>query len=392
MTRTGLDRWRADGFADIQGQRIGLVANQASVDRHLDHALDLITGAGVRVVALFGPQHGLAGQTQDNMIEWEGRPEEGPMRVHSLYGAVRRPTPEMLAGIDRLVIDLQDVGARYYTFVWTACLALEACAEAGVPVTVLDRPNPIGSTVEGPVLETGYESFVGGHPVPIRHGMTLGEVVALYARDRVPAADLTVVACEGDANPTDWRETGLPWIPPSPNMPTPETALVYPGGCLLEGTNLSEGRGTCRPFETFGAPFLPADPFAAALNRLGLPGVRFRPVEFVPTFNKHRGKLCGGAFLHVIDPLAFRPVLSYVAVIQETIRLSGLHEAEAGAGETFQTDSPEVDLPGFTWKLPPYEYVRDRMPIDILFGNGWMRPLVQSLAPLDEIRRRMDID
>ncbi len=383
MVLTGLDVLAREGFGRLRGRRVGLVCNPASVSRGLDHALDLMLGAGVDVVAAFGPQHGLVGSTQDNMIEWEGgRDARTGVPVHSLYGEVRRPTPEMLAGLDLLVVDLPDVGSRYYTFVWTACLCLEACAEAGVEVLVLDRPNPLGSAVEGPVLEPAFASFVGLHPVPTRHGLTIGGVARLFARERgLPRPGVVKIEGEGEAPP---------WISPSPNMPTLDTAFVYPGGCLLEGTNLSEGRGTCRPFETVGAPFLPAYPFAEALNALDLPGVRFRPVEFEPTFNKHAGRLCGGVFVHVLDRAAFRPVLAYVAVLQEAIRLSGFHEAGGSAGETFRTDSPEVALPGFAWKLPPYEYVRDRAPIDLLFGNAWMRPLVQGLAPLGEIRDRMD--
>lgn len=370
MTRTGLDRLAAQNFARLKGKRVGLLSHPAGVTCDLRPAADLMHAANVDLVALFGPQHGLVGSTQDNMVEWEGgnRDPRTGARVHSLYGEVRKPTPEMLAGLDLLVIDLMDVGARYYTFVWTACLCIEACAENGVEVLILDRPNPLGRAVEGPVLDPHYSSFVGLHPVPTRHGKTLGEIATGYARDKdLPAPE--IVACE-DWDGGYWDATGLPWIAPSPNMPTLDTAIVYPGACLLEGTNLSEGRGTCRPFETLGAPFLQAHPFAEALNALNLPGAHFRPVEFEPTFNKHAGKLCGGVFVHVTDREAFRPVLTYTLLLREAIRQTGLHTAEGDTGDRFRTDSPEVALPGFAWKLPPYEYVWDRRPIDLLFGNG----------------------
>lgn len=382
MTQTGLSRLRTEGFARLRGRRVGLVCHPASVDRDFVHVLDLMLAHSVDVRAVFGPQHGLMGQTQDNMIEWEGG-GHGAIPTYSLYGAVRRPTPEMLAGLDVLVIDLQDVGARYYTFVWTACECLEACAAAGVEVLILDRPNPIGRAVEGPVLEPEYRSFVGGHSIPVRHGMTVGEIARRYRADRGVDVELTVIEAVGEGR-------DLPWIPPSPNMPTRETALVYAGGCLLEGTNLSEGRGTCRPFEMFGAPFLNARTFADGLNGFGLAGAHFRPVEFEPTFNKHAGRTCGGAFLHVTDSERFRPVLTFLAVLQVAMAQSGLHATDAPDSDRFRTDSPEVGLPGFAWKRPPYEYVYDRLPFDILIGNGWVRAILEGGADLGEIRERMD--
>ena len=249
---TGLDRLVAEDFARLRGPRLGLLVNQASVDRHYRHALDLMLGAGLDLRALFGPQHGLWGHTQDNMVEWEGGRFRG-LALHSLYGAHREPTPAMLEGLDRVVIDVFDVGARYYTFVWSMALTIRACARAGVPVTVLDRPNPInGVDTEGPVLEEGYESFVGRFAgLPIRHGMTAGEIARWLGFDGVE-----VVEVAGWDRSLYGDETGAPWAMPSPNMPTVDTAVVYPGGCLLEATNLSEGRGTTHPFETFGAPWL----------------------------------------------------------------------------------------------------------------------------------------
>ncbi len=386
MTLTGLDALASRDFDRLRGRKVGLLCNPSSVTRDLDHALDLMVAAGVDLVAVFGPQHGLVGSTQDNMIEWEGgRDTRTGLRVHSLYGEVRKPTPEMLEGIDLLVIDLPDVGARYYTFVWTACLALEAAKERGIDALVLDRPNPIGGAVEGPVLEPEFSSFVGLHPVPTRHGLTLGEIARTFA----DYEGLSIEPVQGWTREMPHEATGLPWIAPSPNMPTLDTAWVYPGGCLLEATNLSEGRGTCRPFETFGAPFLDAYRFADALNKRGLPGARFRPVEFEPTFNKHRGKLCGGAFLHVLDRAAFHPVLTYIAILQEAILQSGLHEPAQRNRDRFVADSEESELPGFAWKAAPYEYVWDRRPIDILFGNAWLAPLVESNAPLSAIEARM---
>jgi uncharacterized protein YbbC (DUF1343 family) len=319
----------------------------------LAHAAELFRAAlGPGLVRLFGPQHGILGQTQDNMVEWRSfRDPETGLECVSLYGEHRRPTPEMLDGLDLLVVDLQDVGARYYTFTWTTLLCMRSAAEAGIEVLVLDRPNPIGAERrEGPVLDLGFESFVGMAEVPARHGLTAGEMARLgNAR---AGCRLEVVAMEGYRRSMDYAATGLPWVMPSPNMPAPETALVYPGMCLLEGTMLSEGRGTTRPFEIFGAPFVEPRKLIQRLDALRLPGVFFRPLWFEPAFQKHAGKLCGGAQLHVTDRGAFRPVLTAVAVL-------------SAVRELWPRE--------FAWKPPPYEYETERLPIDILAGTDRLR-------------------
>lgn len=365
---TGLDRIVAQDFSPLRGQRLGLLVNQASVDRSYRHAIDLFLAAGLDLRTLFGPQHGLWGHTQDNMVEWEGGRYRG-MTLHSLYGEHREPTPAMLEGLDRVVIDIFDVGSRYYTFVWSMTLTIRACARENIPVTILDRPNPInGVDTEGPVLEEGFESFVGRFAgLPIRHAKTAGEIARWLGFQNIE-----VVEVEGWDRSLYGDETGAPWAMPSPNMPTVDTAVVYPGACLLEATNLSEGRGTTRPFETFGAPFLDGWKMAEALR--DLPGCVLRPLEFQPTFNKYRGQVCSGCFVHVTDRRQFRPVEAYLRIIQEAIRQTGLHDAsQLPITETFVHEAAETRLPGFAWRQPPYEYEFERMPFDILIGNGQTR-------------------
>lgn len=389
---TGLDLLRRNDFAALKGKRVGLVCNQASISRDIRHALDLFLEAGLEIKSVYGPQHGLFGHTQDNMIEWEGTldPRTG-LRVYSLYGENRQPTPAMLEGIEELVVDLPDVGARYYTFIWTMALCMRACEPLAIPVTVLDRPNPIGGErVEGTVLQMGFDSFVGHYPLPMRHGMTMGEIARYLRATYFPNLDLKIIETQGWERGMYGDQTGLPWAMPSPNMPTVDTAVVYPGGCLLEATNLSEGRGTTRPFEIFGAPYLDSWRFADALNQMDLPGCVCRPLPFEPTFNKHVGRLCGGCQLHVTSREDFEPVLAYVAIMQEAIRQSGLHDAShLEQRPDFVADSEEMRLPGFAWRNPPYEYVHDRSPMDILAGNDWLRPAISNLKPLKEIRERM---
>ena len=358
---TGLDVLVEHDFAPLRGRRVGLLCHPASVDGRLRHAATLLRAApGADLRCLFGPQHGLRGETQDNMVEWRGfaDPATG-LPAYSLYGEHRKPTAAMLADLDLLVIDLQDVGARYYTFIWTMLLCLEACAEQGKAVLVLDRPNPLGDAREGNVLDPAYRSFVGLEPLPMRHGLTIGELARLFRRRRGLDVDLTVIGCRG-LDPGAWfDETGLPWVLPSPNMPTLDTAAVYPGMCLLEGTELSEGRGTTRPFEIFGAPWLVPERLADRLAGDDLPGVQVRPLHFEPTFQKHRGRLCGGLQLHVTDRRAFRPVLTAVAVLCATRAL-------------WPDD--------FRWKEPPYEYETVKPPIDILAGGRGLREGVDAGA------------
>lgn len=333
---------------------MGLIHHPASVTSALEPTARELLARGFDLRTLFGPQHGARGEKQDNMVEsdhfrdpWTGLP------CHSLYGEVRKPTPEMLEGLDVVLFDLQDVGVRVYTFVWTMALAMEACAEAGVRFVVLDRPNPIGGVVrEGPVLRAGFESFVGLHPIPLRHGLTCGELARWLDRERGIGCELEVVPCDGWRRDSRWPETGLPWVMPSPNLPTPDSCEVYPGMVLLEGTNLSEGRGTTRPFELFGAPFLDPNELAEALGSGLGDGVVLRPSHFEPTFQKHAGVTCGGGQLHVTDPKAFRPVRAAVAI---------LCAAREVAGEDFR------------WREPPYEYETEKLPIDILWGHDGLR-------------------
>jgi len=357
--RTGLDVLVADRARQLRGRRVGLLAHPASVDRRLRHAVPLLHAAlGPDLRALFGPQHGLRGETQDNMIEWEGyRDPQTGLPVWSLYGEHRRPTPAMLEGLDVLVVDLQDVGARYYTFVWTLLLCLEACAEAAVAVLVLDRPNPIGGAVQGNVLDPAYRSFVGLAPIPMRHGLTLGELGRWLVRERGLDVEYGVVPLQGWRRTSSFEATGLPWVLPSPNLPTVDTAVVYPGACLLEGTLLSEGRGTTRPFEILGAPWLDPAALLDAVPPAALPGCVLRPLHFQPTFQKHAGELCGGVQVHVTDRGAFRPVLTYVALLAAIGRLW-----------------PDR----FAWKQPPYEYEHQKLPIDILAGGPELRACVEA--------------
>ncbi len=320
---TGLEVLRSRGFADLRGKRVGLVTNGSGVDRELRSTADLLAGAdGVELKAIFAPEHGFRGaleagaQVADQLDPATGVP------VHSLYGAVRSPTPEMLQGIDVLVYDIQDVGARTYTYLSTLRGCLEAAAEKGIEAWVLDRPDPLGgAATEGPVLEERFESFVGPHTIPLRYGMTAGEFARMVNEERRIGARLRVVPLRGWRRGMTFAESGLPWVPPSPNIPTADTCLLFPGFVLLEGTNLSEGRGTTRPFKLFGAPWLDARSAARELSRLDLPGVHFRATEFTPSDSKHRGAVCGAVEVHVTDPSAFRAGLTAVAVLSVVHRL-----------------------------------------------------------------------
>ncbi len=302
----------------MKGKRVGLITNSAGVDSRLRPTAQLLAGAdGVQFAALFAPEHGLAGSlAAGERVEDRRDPVTG-VPVHSLYGKTRRPTAEMLRGIDVLIYDLQDVGARPYTYLSTLVGALESARAAGIELWVLDRPDPLGGrAIDGPVLDRKFESFVGPHAVPLRHAMTPGEFARLVNEERGIGARLRVVAMEGWRRGMAWEETGLPWVAPSPNIPTPATCHVYPGFVLIEGTNLSEGRGTTRPFHLFGAPWLDGRAVAEWLNLSGLAGVAFRAVEFTPTDSKHRGALCGGVEVHVLDPAAFRAAAAVVEVLR----------------------------------------------------------------------------
>ena len=371
---TGSARLTAHLGARTAGRRIGLVANPASLDADYRHVVDVAASApGVALTALFGPQHGFRSDVQDNMIETDhARHPRLGVPVYSLYGETRTPTPAMLSELDLLVIDLQDVGTRVYTYIHTMTNCLQACAAAEVPVVVCDRPNPIGgAAVEGPVLQPGFESFVGLFPIPLRHGLTIGELARLCNEAFGLGASVEVLPVAGWRRHLYHDETGLPWVLPSPNLPTLDSAVVYPGMVLLEGTNLSEGRGTTRPFEIAGAPWLDAHRLAEAMNGLGLPGVWFRPAEFQPTFQKHAGETCGGCQIHVTDRAAFRPVLTAVAFLQVCRRL---------------------DPDRFAWREPPYEYEAVIPPIDILFGSDALRRSLDEDEPYTAIAEEWQAD
>jgi len=353
----------------LDGQRVGIVCNPASVDSELRHIADrLLAHPRARLAAIFGPQHGFRSDVQDNMIETpHGADEVRRVPVYSLYSDTREPTADMLRDLDVLVIDLQDVGVRIYTYIYTMANCLKAARRHGVKVIVCDRPNPIdGVDVEGMVLVPGFESFVGMYPIPMRHGMTIAEVARLFNEHFGIGADLDVVTMEGWRREMYFDATGLTWIMSSPNIPTADTTLVYPGTVLFEGAIISEGRGTTRPFELVGAPWIVAERFADAMNRRELPGVLFRPVVFEPTFHKHARERCGGCQIHVRDRRTFRPVESAVALL-----------------EAFRAADPAR----FGWRQPPYEYEHERLPIDVLAGSPQLREQLERGVPAGEIAR-----
>ena len=373
MVKTGLDVLLAEKLHLLRGRRVGLVTNPTGVTSDLESTVDVLHRApGVQLAALFGPEHGFRASAPDGVAVASGRDRRTGLPVHSLYGPTKKPTPEMLAGLDVLVFDLQDCGARFYTYTWTLRYCLEAAAENRLPLLVLDRPNPIGGeAVEGPVLDRRFASFVGDWPIPIRHGLTLGELATLF--NRTIGADLTVVRMQGWQRAMWFDDTGLPWVLPSPNLPTLEAATVYPGTCLVEGTNLSEGRGTSRPFEFVGAPWIDgASDLALALNTLRLPGVRFRPVAFAPTTSKHSGSTCGGVQVHVLDRQAFRPVETGVYLLATIQRL----------------------YPGdFRWLLSSWEGRPPEAPSCLTSRNGGhdgASPHIDLLAGTDRLRQAID--
>ena len=394
----------------LKGQRVGVVSNPASVDADFRHVVRAVAAQpDVRLAAIFGPQHGYRADVQDNMIETaHGHDPTRGVPVYSLYSETREPTADMLKGLDVLVIDLQDVGSRIYTFVYTMANCLRAARKHGVPVVVTDRPNPIGGLdvlvidlqdvgsriytfvytmanclraskkhgvpvivtdrpnpiggekIGGPMLVAGFESFVGQFPIPLRHGMTIGELATFFNDAFGIGADLTVVQMEHWHRRMHWDDTGLAWVMPSPNIPTPETAVVYPGTVLFEGTNVSEGRGTTRPFELIGAPWVDPEALAEELAAHRLPGVHFRPAVFEPTFQKHAKAACGGCQIHVLDQSAFRAVETAVALL---------------AGIRSQGPSQ------FAWRQPPYEYEHEKLAIDILAGSDQLRQQIEAGMP-----------
>ncbi|MFN8379013.1 MAG: DUF1343 domain-containing protein [Anaerolineae bacterium] len=363
ITLSGLDVLRQRNFADLRGRRVGLLTNPSAVTRDLKSAYRVFTGSpDVDVRALFGPEHGFAAVAADGEhVESSVDPRTG-IPVHSLYGPSLRPTAEMLADIEVLVCDIQDIGVRYYTFAWTISIAMEAAGAAGVEVIVLDRPNPLGDEVDGQPGSDRFASLVGLHSVPTRHGLTLGELMRLVNQQWSPTpASLTVISCAGYTRSTRWEETGLPFVPPSPAMPHRSTVQQYVGACLVEGTNLSEGRGTALPFEICGAPFIDGEALAEQLNALNLPGVRYRPHIFQPSRSKYAGQTCNGVQAHVIGS-DYRPLAAWVAVIQ-----------------AIRHQYPDQ----FQW-LPPYEGSTEK-PFDHLARSDTLRAHIDANAPLNDL-------
>lgn len=374
MVRTGLERFLESPPEWIAEARMGLLCNPASVDRGLRHARLLIERrfpGGLR--ALYSPQHGFFAEKQDNMIESDHLTDPAlKVPVFSLYGETRTPSDEMLEPIDTLVIDLQDAGTRVYTFIYTMSYCMEAAGRLGKRVVVLDRPNPVGGAmIEGNILSPGYASFVGRYPIPMRHGLTIGELALLFNGHFGIGCDLTVVAMEGWRRAMMYRETGLPWVAPSPNLPTPESALVYPGQVIWEGTNVSEGRGTTQPFEFFGAPYFDTDRLFQAQGGGHPPGTVLRPCRFEPTAGKWAGQSCNGFQIHVTDPAGYRPYGTALRLLRAVL---ACHKD------------------AFAWKPPPYEYEYERMPIDLILGDGEVRRRIELLEGVEGMERQWEED
>ena len=366
--RLGLEKLLEENSRLLKGLRSGLICNQASVDHGLQHAADLLNNhSSIQLKALFGPQHGIRGDVQDNMIETaHGVDRMTGLPVHSLYSETREPIESMLADIDVLIFDMQDVGCRIYTFVYTLANCMRAARRLGKKVLVCDRPNPInGVGVEGNVLEPEQASFVGQFAIPTRHGMTVGELAQLFNQHFGLGCDLEVIPMDGWSR-EDWMdETDAPWVLPSPNMPTVDSATVFPGTVHFEGTQISEGRGTTRPFELVGAPYVIPEEYAEALNAMKFPGVFFRSCVFQPTFQKHGGVSCGGVQIHVTDRSQFQPVITGIAMVQTAY---------------------EMYKENFRWKEPPYEYVYDQNPFDVISGTTRIRAAIERGTSINAIK------
>jgi uncharacterized protein YbbC (DUF1343 family) len=367
---TGLDVFRRGDVEKFSGKRVGILANQASVDSSLFSTAEVVEEClPGSVSALFGPQHGYRGEDQDNMVETSDAEDQSlGLPVFSLYSHTREPLPHMLENIDLLIVDLQDVGTRVYTFASTLKNCLHACAVHGVHVVVLDRPNPIGGDkIEGNVLDSGFFSFVGPACIPMRHGLTLGELALLLNDEFEIGCGLEVVPMRGWRRGMLWKDTGLRWLMPSTNMPCPETAAVYPGQVIWEGTNVSEGRGTCRPFEIFGAPFLDTSSIRNKISTAGLSGCHLQDYMFRPTFHKWSGELCRGFMLHVTDPERYEPYYTSLCFLQAVL---------------------EVHPDDFKWRDPPYEYEYEKTPIDLILGDRELRVCLESGVKPAELRSR----
>lgn len=365
--KLGLERLLSDRVVAVKDARVALVCNQASVDHSFRHAADLLFDhPAINLTTLFGPQHGIRGDVQDNMIETgHARDRRTGLPVYSLYSETREPTDEMLNDADVIVVDLQGVGCRIYTFAYTMANCMRVAARLGKKVVVCDRPNPIGGEkVAGNVTEAGHESFVGQYLLPTRHGMTMGELARLFNEHFGIGCELEVVKLAGWSRNLWYDDTDGPWVMPSPNIPTPDSCKVFPGTVHLEGTQMSEGRGTTRPFELVGAPYIQADQYASELMKLNLPGVLFRASVFMPTFQKHGGKACGGVQIHVTDREAFEPVQTGIAIVKT-------------AYDMYPND--------FRWKDPPYEYEYTRNPFDVISGTTKLREQIERGDSLEAI-------
>jgi uncharacterized protein YbbC (DUF1343 family) len=363
----GLEKLLEDRYAALRGARVALICNQASVDHSYHHAADLLhLHPHIELRALFGPQHGIRGDVQDNMIETgHSVDRKTGLPVHSLYSETREPTDAMLQDVDVLMFDMQDVGCRIYTFVYTLANCMRAAQRLRKKVIVCDRPNPInGASVAGNILEPEYASFVGQFPLPTRHGMTVGELARMFNEHFKIGCDLEVIPMEGWKREFWHDDTDAPWVMPSPNMPTLDSATVFPGTVHFEGTQVSEGRGTTKPFELIGAPYIDPDAYAEQLNALKLKGVFFRSCVFQPTFQKHGGVSCGGVQIHVLDRNSFEPWLAGIAM---TKLIHDMYPDE------------------FRWKVPPYEYVYDKNPFDVISGTAKIREAFEQGIALDAI-------
>ena len=367
IVKTGLEVFLSAPPSSVTDRRLGLLCNPASVDRRLVHArLRIDQALPGQLKALYAPQHGFYAEKQDNMIESADRsdPSTG-LPVFSLYGDTRVPTLAMMAPIDILLVDLQDVGTRVYTFIYTLSHCMEAARQYGKKIIVLDRPNPIGGLqVEGNLLAPGFSSFVGRYPIPMRHGLTIGELALLFNTHFGIGCDLEVVSMQGWKRTMRFGQTGLPWVAPSPNLPTPESALVYPGQVIWEGTNISEGRGTTQPFELFGAPFINPDSLLEKIDGAFLKGTVLRPVAFEPTSNKWAGHPCNGFQIHVTDPAVYSPYALSLALYQAIYH-------------TYRDR--------FAYKQPPYEYEYDRLPMDLILGDRQVRAQIEAGEPLTRV-------
>jgi len=375
MVITGLETVIKELPVKLKGKRIGILCHAPSITRDFEHISEIFyKKIDCKLTALFGPQHGIHGQTQDNMIEWQS--QKHPVfniPLYSLYGENRKPTSAMLENIDIFLIDMQDVGARLYTYIWTVKLCMEACTEAGIPVWLLDRPNPVGKLpFDGPVLKKEYFTFVGGASIPLCHRMTLGEMALWLKEKYYPTCDLNIVWMKNWRRSSLFNETGLPWVLPSPNIPTLQSAVVYPGTVLIEALNLSEGRGTTIPFELFGAPFINSVRLKKNLDDRKIKGCVFRPHDFIPTFHKFKGELCYGMQIHITDTGKFEPVLAAIEIFDAII-------------ETSEPDS-------LKFKMPPYEYEYNLMPFDILSGDSGIRNTLISRGKLSLEKERWSLE